>query len=56
VAAVKPRATLPVTAVKPDGRVIAFDVTARLDMDIEIDYFTHGGILPYVLRRIMTTG
>jgi aconitate hydratase len=56
VAAVKPRATLPVTAVKPDGRVIAFDVTARLDMDIEIDYFIHGGILPYVLRRIMTTG
>ncbi len=56
VADVKPRATLPVTAVKPDGRAIAFDVTARLDMDIEIDYFTHGGILPYVLRRIMTAG
>jgi aconitate hydratase len=56
VAAVKPRATLAVTAEKPDGRIIAFAVTARLDMDIEIDYFTHGGILPYVLRRIMTTG
>ncbi|MCU0560100.1 MAG: aconitate hydratase AcnA [Desulfobacterales bacterium] len=56
VAAISPRATLPVTAVKPDGRVIAFEVTARLDMDIEVDYFIHGGILPYVLRRIMTAG
>ncbi len=56
VAAVRPRATLAVAAVTPDGRIIAFDVTARLDMEIEIDYFTHGGILPYVLRRIMTTG
>ncbi|MFO7708208.1 MAG: hypothetical protein R6V84_08535 [Desulfobacterales bacterium] len=56
VTAIKPRSTLPVAAVKPDGRVIGFDVTARLDMDMEVDYFTHGGILPYVLRRIMTTG
>ncbi len=48
-----PRRTLPVRAVKADGREIAFEVTARVDTDIEVDYFVHGGILPYVLRKIM---
>ncbi|NOY69463.1 MAG: aconitate hydratase AcnA [Deltaproteobacteria bacterium] len=29
-----------------------FDVIARLDSAIEVEYYRHGGILPYVLRRI----
>jgi aconitate hydratase len=48
-----PRKTLRVRAVKADGREIAFEVTARVDTEIEVDYFVHGGILPYVLRKIM---
>jgi len=48
-----PRKTLMVKAIKPDGREIGFEATARLDTDIEVDYFVHGGILPYVLRKIM---
>jgi aconitate hydratase len=51
-----PRKTLQVNAVKPDGREIAFEVTARVDTDIEVDYYIHGGILPYVLRKIMGGG
>jgi aconitate hydratase len=50
----KPRKTLQVRAIKADGREIVFEVTARVDTDIEVDYFVHGGILPYVLRKIMT--
>jgi aconitate hydratase len=46
------RQTLQVKAVKADGREIRFAVTARLDTDIDIDYYTHGGIMPYVLRKI----
>jgi len=53
VEALAPRKTLPVKAVKPDGREIAFEVTARVDTDIEVDYYVHGGILAYVLRKIM---
>jgi aconitate hydratase len=49
----RPRKTLQVSAVKPGGREIAFEVTARVDTDVEVDYFVHGGILPYVLRKIM---
>jgi aconitate hydratase len=47
-----PRKSLAVKAVKPDGRAIEFNVTARVDTEIEIDYLINGGILPYVLRKI----
>jgi aconitate hydratase len=50
---IKPRKTLPVKALKPDGSEIEFEVIARLDTDIDVDYFENGGILPYVLRKIM---
>jgi aconitate hydratase len=49
---ITPRQSLPVKAVKADGREIRFEVTARLDTAIDIDYYTHGGIMPYVLRKI----
>ena len=28
-------------------------VTLRIDTPIEIDYYQHGGILPYVLRQLI---
>jgi aconitate hydratase len=28
-------------------------VTSRIDTPIEIDYYKHGGILPYVLRLLL---
>ena len=48
-----PRKTLQVKAVKADGAEIAFEVMARVDTDIEVDYYVHGGILPYVLRKML---
>lgn len=54
VGSVSPRATLKVTAKKPDGKEINFDVLCRLDTEVEIEYFKHGGILAYVLRRMAT--
>lgn len=50
------RKKLEVSAAKPDGRTVRFTVTARLDTDIDILYYRHGGILPYVLRQIMASG
>jgi len=29
-------------------------VLCRIDTPIEVDYYKHGGILPYVLRELMT--
>ena len=28
-------------------------VTLRIDTPIEVDYYLHGGILPYVLRQLI---
>ncbi|MBS3733269.1 MAG: aconitate hydratase, partial [Desulfobacterales bacterium] len=35
------------------GRTGSFELQARLDSRVEIDYYRHGGILPYVLRRML---
>ena len=53
IADIKPRQQLEVRAVKSDNSEIKFNVTVRLDTDIEVDYYHGGGILPYVLRKII---
>jgi aconitate hydratase len=53
IADIIPRKELQVKAVKADGSEVDFAVGTRLDSEIEVDYFKHGGILPYVLRKIM---
>ncbi|MEZ5036617.1 MAG: aconitate hydratase AcnA [Chitinophagales bacterium] len=45
-----PHKILDVKAVHSSGKVIDFKVKARLDADIEIEYYKNGGILQYVLR------
>ena len=52
IADIAPRKVLEVQAVKPDGAAIDFKVMARLDTDVDVDYFHNGGILPYVLRKL----
>jgi aconitate hydratase len=51
-----PRKVLSVRAVKEDGNKIDFEVIARLDTDIDVDYYANGGILQYVLRKILSEG
>lgn len=46
-----PHKILDVSATHPSGKVTHFKVTARLDAPIEVEYFAHGGILQYVLRK-----
>ena len=48
----EPGKVLGVTAEKSDGDVVAFDVIARLDTAVDVEYYVNGGILPYVLRKI----
>ena len=48
-----PRKALQVTAVKEDGSKISFEVIARLDTDVDVQYFENHGILPFVLRKIL---
>ena len=51
-----PGSRLRVTATPKNGPSKTFEVIARLDSPIEIVYFRHGGILPYVLRTLGEEG
>ena len=50
---ITPNKILKVTAKSSDGTTKEFNVLARLDTEIEVEYFKNGGILPYVLRKIL---
>jgi aconitate hydratase len=45
---------LPVTAKRADGSVVEFKAISRIDTPQEVLYYLHGGILPYVLRQLLT--
>jgi aconitate hydratase len=51
-ASLSPRGDVTVRALRDDRRVAEFTVTARVDTPEELMAFRHGGILPYVLRRL----
>ncbi len=53
--AMKPRVELHVTARSSGGEVTRFAVLSRIDTPEELSYYTHGGILPYVLRQLVRT-
>ena len=47
-----PGKRLDVRATAPDGSVKSFAVVTRIDTPIEVDYYRHDGILPYVIRQL----
>ncbi len=42
-----------VTAKAPNGQTTVFHAIVRIDTPREVQYFLHGGILPYVLRQLL---
>jgi len=52
-ASLKPRAEVTVQARGEDGSTKSFTVVARIDTPEELVAFSHGGILPYVLRQLV---
>ncbi|HVY13188.1 MAG TPA: aconitate hydratase, partial [Alphaproteobacteria bacterium] len=49
----KPRMHLLLTVTTPAGAKREFNLLCRIDTVDEVGYFSHGGILPYVLRGMM---
>jgi aconitate hydratase len=47
-----PRSDVRVRAVAPGGSTVEFVATVRIDTPEELNYYHHGGILPYVLRQL----
>ncbi len=52
-ASLKPQQDLTLKITRKDGSVEPVPVRCRIDTPIEIDYYQHGGILPYVLRQLV---
>jgi aconitate hydratase len=50
---IKPLQEMQVIAKKEDGKEIKFNAIARMDSQIEIEYYKNGGILQYVLRQFL---
>jgi aconitate hydratase len=48
-----PRATIVVRATAPDGSVREIPCLVRIDTPVELDQFKAGGILPFVLRKLL---
>ena len=49
-----PRSLISVTATKADGTQVAFRVRVRIDTPVEIEYYRQGGILPTVIRNLLS--
>jgi len=47
-----PRASVQVEARRADGSLVSFETRARLDSDIDVEYYENGGILQTVLRKM----
>ena len=51
----EPHAEISVKASKEGGDESEFSVEARIDSEVEMDYYRHGGVLQFVLRRMLAT-
>ena len=49
----KPQQMLTLRVKSKDGKTRDVPVRSRIDTPIEIEYYKHGGILPYVLRQLL---
>ena len=49
----KPQQDLVLRVTRKDGTVENVSVRCRIDTPIEIEYYQHGGILPFVLRQLV---
>jgi aconitate hydratase len=52
IADIQPRQTVPVVITRADGSTETVETTCRIDTLDELDYYRHGGILPFVLRDL----
>lgn len=49
-----PRQELTLVIHRTNGQVDSVPVICRIDTAIEVEYYKHGGILPYVLRQLLS--
>lgn len=50
---IRPRQKIDLVVHRPNGRTEAVPVRVRIDTPVEVEYYRHQGILPYVLRGLL---
>jgi len=50
---IAPRRELTLSILRGNGKRVEIPLLLRIDTPIEVDYYQHGGILPYVLRQLL---
>ena len=50
---IQPRQQIDLVVHRPDGRTETIPVTVRIDTPVEVEYYRHQGILPYVLSGLL---
>jgi aconitate hydratase len=53
---VQPRQEITAVIRRKDGSTQSIKLLLRIDTPIEVDYYQHGGILPFVLRDLLKSG
>jgi aconitate hydratase len=51
--AIRPQMDVVLVIHRKDGATQRVPLLLRIDTPIEVDYYLHGGILPYVLRELL---
>jgi aconitate hydratase len=51
---IEPRQDVTLVIHRANGEREEIPITLRIDTPIEVDYYHHGGILPYVLRQLLS--
>ncbi|MEQ6292257.1 aconitate hydratase AcnA [Vogesella sp. GCM10023246] len=51
---IQPQQPVMLTVRRPDGQTRQLQLLLRIDTPVEVEYYRHGGILPYVLRQLLT--
>ena len=51
--AIKPMSTVTLHIHRTNGATESVELRSRIDTAIEVDYYRHGGILPFVLRQLL---
>jgi len=53
---IRPQMDVRLVVHRKDGSTKEVAVLLRIDTPIEVDYYLHGGILPFVLRELVAQG
>jgi aconitate hydratase len=53
---VRPRGSVTLLITRANGEILEVPLTVRIDTPVEVGYFTHGGILLFVLKNLMAEG